>query len=77
MQAAIKVINELVEVSGKPEWELAGCAEPPTELGSIAKVNELAKRRDGRGLPIHPASRSARHVLSSTPERVIGQLTKA
>jgi polyribonucleotide nucleotidyltransferase len=40
MQAAIKAINELVEVAGKPEWDW----QPPAkDEALIAKVAELAE----------------------------------
>ena len=40
MQAAIKAINELVEVAGKPEWDWQAPAKDET---LIAKINELAE----------------------------------
>jgi len=40
MQAAIKAINELVEVAGKPEWDWKA---PAKDEALIAKVNELAE----------------------------------
>ena len=40
MQAAIKAINELVEVAGKPEWDW----QPPAkDEALIARVTELAE----------------------------------
>jgi polyribonucleotide nucleotidyltransferase len=40
MQVAIKAINELVEVAGKPEWDWQPA---PRDEALIAKVNELAE----------------------------------
>ncbi len=40
MQAAIRAINELVEVAGKPEWEWAAA---PKDEALITKVAELAE----------------------------------
>ncbi|WP_459950950.1 polyribonucleotide nucleotidyltransferase [Denitratisoma sp. agr-D3] len=40
MQAAIKAINELVEVAGKPEWDWQA---PAKDEALIAKINELAE----------------------------------
>ncbi|HTZ00200.1 MAG TPA: polyribonucleotide nucleotidyltransferase [Rhodocyclaceae bacterium] len=40
MQAAIKAINELVEVAGKPEWDWQA---PAKDEALIAKVSELAE----------------------------------
>ncbi len=40
MQIAIKAINELVEVAGKPEWDWQAA---PKDEALIAKVNELAE----------------------------------
>jgi len=40
MQAAIKAINELVEVCGKPEWDWAAA---PKDEALITKVGELAE----------------------------------
>ena len=40
MQAAIKAINELVEVAGKPEWDWQ---PPPKDEPLIARVAELAE----------------------------------
>ncbi|ENO90502.1 polyribonucleotide nucleotidyltransferase [Thauera linaloolentis] len=40
MQVAIKAINELVEVAGKPEWDWQA---PPANETLIARVTELAK----------------------------------
>ncbi|MBK9520388.1 MAG: polyribonucleotide nucleotidyltransferase [Rhodocyclaceae bacterium] len=40
MQAAIKAINEMVEVAGKPEWDWQA---PAKDEALIARVNELAE----------------------------------
>ncbi len=72
MQTAIKAINELVEVAGKPEWDWQAA---PANEPLIAKVNELAKAEMEEAFRItSKQERSAR--LSEIRKRVIGQLTE-
>ena len=72
MQTAIKAINELVEVAGKPEWDWQA---PPANEPLIAKVTELAKAEMEEAFRItSKQERSAK--LSEIRKRVIGQLTE-
>ena len=72
MQTAIKAINELVEVAGKPEWDWQA---PAANEALIAKVVELAKAEMEEAFRItSKQERSAR--LSEIRKRVIGQLTE-
>ncbi|MBK8335809.1 MAG: polyribonucleotide nucleotidyltransferase [Sterolibacteriaceae bacterium] len=57
MQAAIKAINELVEVAGKPEWNWQA---PAKDEGLIAKIAEIAEG------PLRDAYRLTQKQLRNT-----------
>ncbi len=57
MQAAIKAINELVEVAGKPEWDWQA---PAKDEGLIAKIAEIAEG------PLRDAYRLTQKQLRTT-----------
>ncbi len=57
MQAAIKAINELVEVAGKPEWDWQA---PARDEGLIAKIAEIAEG------PLRDAYRLTQKQLRTT-----------
>ena len=57
MQAAIKAINELVEVAGKPEWHWQA---PAKDEGLIAKIAEIAEG------PLRDAYRLTQKQLRTT-----------
>ncbi|MBS0542730.1 MAG: polyribonucleotide nucleotidyltransferase [Proteobacteria bacterium] len=72
MQTAIKAINELVEVAGKPEWDWQAAA---ANEALIARVGELAKADMEEAFRItSKQERSAR--LSEIRKRVMAQLTE-
>ncbi|MBS0511565.1 MAG: polyribonucleotide nucleotidyltransferase [Proteobacteria bacterium] len=72
MQTAIKAINELVEVAGKPEWDWQPA---PANEALIARVTELAKAGMEEAFRItSKQERSAR--LSEIRKRVMAQLTE-
>jgi polyribonucleotide nucleotidyltransferase len=72
MQTAIKAINELVEVAGKPEWDWQA---PAANEALIAKVTELAKAEMEEAFRItSKQERSTR--LGEIRKRVMAALTE-
>jgi len=72
MQAAIKAINELVEVAGKPEWDWQ---PPPANDALIARVTELAKAEMEDAFRI-TSKQERSNRLSDIRKRVIAQITE-
>jgi polyribonucleotide nucleotidyltransferase len=72
MQAAIRAINELVEVAGKPEWEWRPA---PRDEALISKVAELceAELREAYGIN---QKQFRNETVNSIRERVVATLTE-
>ncbi|AVZ78918.1 polyribonucleotide nucleotidyltransferase [Zoogloeaceae bacteirum Par-f-2] len=72
MQHAIRAINELVEVAGKPEWDWQ---PPPVNEPLIARITELAQADLEQAFNI--TSKQARSErLADIRKRVIAELTE-